>query len=569
MKYSYKSFGNAFRLKTLFRHLRKEMAAMKIYNFLMRQYTAGRRKLLYSFALQLALSAGALINAEIMRRGTSAIRQGDMDMLANASLLLITVIALNILCAFAQKMLRRQSSLLYQEQLQLEILSGILHSDSSSRPKTAVGDMITMVVNNAEAAVENGIECLANYGAGILSIAACTLYMFLIDWRITTVIVLFQLLVRLLLRRVNAGMKIFSERAVSAMKQSNSLTVEILTNMLTVRTSGREDFFHVQVRECEDRLCRLRTLLHFLVLGKDDLVWASTSFSEYVILYGLGGVLVCLEKADLSVMLAMAFVIGPFVAGINNLGYASRDGIAARTNMESVGCFLRELERTRENRTETREEFSPADNSISIQNLCFAYDEQEVLHHVNLEIAAGDVVELMGPSGSGKSTLLSLLTGRQKSQDGTIRIGGLDISRYTFQQLSRRYCHIAQESHMFAGDVCENIAMSEEPDKELCKRILKALNISHCQNMNPFLLSQGEKQRVNIGRAFYKYAKNKTRLLFCDEIFANLDQKNADEIAQTLVFYFQGCTILFVTHQDIRIRFVKAIRMADGRLEAI
>ncbi len=544
---------------------------MKIFNFLMRQYTAGRRRLLYSFFLQIALSAGALINAEIMRRGTYAIRQGDMDMLTDASLLLVTVILMNILCAFAQKMLRRQSSLLYQEQLQLEILSGALHSGRSSRPETAVGGMITMIINNAERAVEEGINCLTNYGAGILNIAACTLYMFLIDWRITLVIVLFQLLVRLLLRRLNTRIRSFSERMIAAMKESNSLTVEILTNMLTVRSSGREEFFHGQVQEYEGRLSRLKTILHFLILGKDDLVWASTSFSEYVILYGLGGVMVCLGKTDLSVALALAFVIGPFVTGINNLGYASRDGITARANIDSVSCFLRDLANAKESPEErqTQDDFSPEDNSISIQNLCFAYGGQEVLHHLSLDVAPGETVELIGASGSGKTTLLSLLTGTLKSQTGTIRIGGLDISRYSFDQLSRRYCHIAQESHMFAGSIYENIAMSENPDEELCRRILKALNLSHCQDIDPFLLSQGEKQRVNIGRAFYKYAKNKTRLLFCDEIFANLDQKNADEIAQTLVFYFQGCTILFVTHQDIRIRFVKAVRMTDGRLEAL
>ena len=73
---------------------------MKIYNFLMKQYTWGRRKLIHSCFLQLVISAGTLINAEIMRRGTSAIRTKNMRMLTDAGILLVIVIALHIVCSF-------------------------------------------------------------------------------------------------------------------------------------------------------------------------------------------------------------------------------------------------------------------------------------------------------------------------------------------------------------------------------------------------------------------------------------------------------------------------------------
>ena len=62
-----------------------------------------------------------------------------------------------------------------------------------------VGGMLTMIINNAEAAVERSISCIMEYAAGILGIGACAIYMFLIDWRITLVIILVQILVRFLL----------------------------------------------------------------------------------------------------------------------------------------------------------------------------------------------------------------------------------------------------------------------------------------------------------------------------------------------------------------------------------
>ena len=157
----------------------------------------------------------------------------------------------------------------------------------------------------------------------------------------------------------------------------------------------------------------------------------------------------------------------------------------------------------------------------------------------------------------------------RKSHPGVIRIGGRDAAAQSLRQLSETYCYISQKSSVFAASVCENIAMSSVPDKDLCRKILQLLNISHCEEMDPFLLSQGEKQRVNIGRAFYRYAKKKTGILFCDEIFSNLDQKNAEEIAQSMKAYFQGCTIVFVAHQDINISFDRILRMREVRLETI
>lgn len=572
---------------------------MRICNFLMRQYTRGRGRLILGCILQLVISAGALINAEIMRRGILAIRQKDMDMLTNAGILLAVVIILNIVCAFAQKMYRRQAGLLYQEQLQADILSGVLGSDNETRAALQVGGMLTMIINNAEAAVERSISCIMEYAAGFLGIGACAIYMFLIDWRITLVIILVQILVRFLLLRLDRGIREFSDRVISAMKESNSLTVEILNNMLTVRNSGREDYFNDRVQDKEEKLSRLKTAQHFFRLGKDDLVWAATSFSEYVIMYGLGGVLVCLGKSDVSVVLALAFVIGPFVTGVNRVGYASSDRIEALANIDSVSAFLGSLRQEgqkeawegdgaqisaedgekiclkggaqiapRQERGE-REGCVIGDHSIRVRKLYFSYGDREILHGIDLDIASGEAVELVGASGSGKSTLLSLLTGVRKSHPGVIRIGGRDAAAQSLRQLSEAYCYISQKSSVFAGSVCENIAMSSVPDKDLCRKILKLLNISHCEEMDPFLLSQGEKQRVNIGRAFYRYAKKKTGILFCDEIFSNLDQKNAEEIARSMKAYFQGCTIVFVAHQDINISFDRILRMREGRLETI
>ena len=377
-------------------------------------------------------------------------------------------------------------------------------------------------------------------------------------------ILVYQIIVRICLKRMRKHIKNYLEKTIATTKESNSLAVSMLGNMLTIRSGHKETYFNEKYYEKENRLRKLKLQHHLLENGRDDLVWATLSFAEYFLMYGIGGVMVCFGLSELSTILAFAFALGQFVNGVNSLSGAVGNQINASANIETIDKFLDSVKPQ-----DNQGSFEPQDNAVFLKDICFSYGEKEVLHNINLEIASGELVEIVGPSGSGKSTLVSLVTGMQKYQSGSITIGGADISESSFQEISAKCCYISQRSQLFAGTIMENIAMSKEPDVALCKQILDILHMGHCQDLDPFQLSQGEKQRVNIGRAFYKFAKNDIKVLICDEIFANLDVKNSEEIAQSLTEYFKGCTIIFISHQPINIAFDKVVRIEEGNLEVM
>ena len=97
----------------------------------------------------------------------------------------------------------------------------------------------------------------------------------------------------------------------------------------------------------------------------------------------------------------------------------------------------------------------PADNSIELKNVRFAYHDKEVLHGVSLRIEPGTVNALVGPSGSGKTTLCNLMARFWDVQAGSVTLGGRDVREYSYDSLIRNFSFVFQRTYLFSG-VSEN-----------------------------------------------------------------------------------------------------------------
>lgn len=150
---------------------------------------------------------------------------------------------------------------------------------------------------------------------------------------------------------------------------------------------------------------------------------------------------------------------------------------------------------------------------IELSDFCFAYEERPVLRHVDLGIAAGDAVVLMGDNGSGKSTLLRVLCGLLFAQRGTYRFDGAEVSERTMRdaafakRLHQRVGFIFQDSdaQLFCATVADEIAFGPRQmgltEPEVARRVedtVALLGIEHLRSRAPYNLSGGEKRRVAI-----------------------------------------------------------------------
>src|SRR6267143_719745 len=182
----------------------------------------------------------------------------------------------------------------------------------------------------------------------------------------------------------------------------------------------------------------------------------------------------------------------------------------------------------------------------------------EVLQGVNLEIAKGEFLALMGPSGSGKTTLLNLIGGLDTPTDGSVEVGGVDISRMNGTALSRwrsqNIGFVFQLYNLLPVLTAERnvelplllTRLSKAERRRHVEVALKVVGLSDRARHYPRQLSGGQEQRVGIARAIV----TDPTLLLCDEPTGDLDRKSGDEILDLLQALNRehGKTIIMVTH---------------------
>jgi subfamily B ATP-binding cassette protein MsbA len=220
--------------------------------------------------------------------------------------------------------------------------------------------------------------------------------------------------------------------------------------------------------------------------------------------------------------------------------------------------------------------------SVEFQNVGFSYSteegEHQILHNVNLEVNAGEVLALVGPSGAGKSTLVNLIPRFFDVSSGRILIDSVDLRDCTLGSLRRQIAQVTQETILFNDTVRNNIAYGQ-PDVKLDLVQRAAGNaLAHDfilglpQGYNTvigekgFRLSGGERQRMAIARAILKDAP----ILILDEATSALDAESESLVQAALANLMQGRTVLVIAHRLSTIRRANRIAvLEDGRITAI
>ena len=218
---------------------------------------------------------------------------------------------------------------------------------------------------------------------------------------------------------------------------------------------------------------------------------------------------------------------------------------------------------------------------ISTQQLCRRFHVGDswvhALDRVDLDIAEGDFVAVMGPSGSGKSTLMNILGCLDTPDEGNYHLLDKEVARLDDAELSsiRNACigFVFQSFHLLPRlTALENVMLPlrySDTDagaaRERAERLLVRLGLSDRLDHRPNQLSGGQRQRVAIARSLV----NEPPLLLADEPTGNLDSKTSVEIMDLFTeLNRSGQTILMVTHEDeIAECARRLIRMRDGKIE--
>jgi putative ABC transport system ATP-binding protein len=234
------------------------------------------------------------------------------------------------------------------------------------------------------------------------------------------------------------------------------------------------------------------------------------------------------------------------------------------------------------NDTATIVPLAPVTAAVAARDLTRRYGDGdsavEAVRGVTLDVPAGEFMAIMGPSGSGKSTLMHLLAGLDRPTEGTVEIGGEDITEMGDKRLTllrRKHIGFVFQAFNLVPTLTaeENITLplsiaGRKIDRPWTDSVIHRVGLDERRSHRPAELSGGQQQRVAVARALVA----EPTVLFADEPTGNLDSKSSAEIIALLreAASAFGQTIVMVTHDPQAAEAAdRIVHLADGRVEEI
>lgn len=282
----------------------------------------------------------------------------------------------------------------------------------------------------------------------------------------------------------------------------------------------------------------------------------------------VGGILITSGKIDLLTFFMFLLVASrlyePLQASLQNLAAV----ISADTNISRMNEILLHDEQT------GTDKLTNNGCDIRFDNVGFSYkDGENILHNVSFTAKQGEVTALVGPSGGGKTTVSRLAARFWDADDGTVTVGGMDVSKVDPETLLSLYSIVFQDVTLFNNTILENIRIGRKDATD--EEVIAAAKLANCDEFaeklpekwnsmigeNGCELSGGERQRISIARAFLKNSP----IILLDEATASLDVENETLIQSALSRLIKDKTVLVIAH---RMRTVagadKIVVLADG-----
>ncbi len=302
-------------------------------------------------------------------------------------------------------------------------------------------------------------------------------------------------------------------------------------------------------------------------------VYTEVAVSAFnIIMLFTGLILFSLDKIDFSAFLIGVILLmssyGPVIA-LSNL---SSNLLQTLASGERVLSLLAE-------EPELKDVESAVDlkdvSRIDVENVSFAYGEEQILSDVSLSVKKGEILGIHGRSGSGKSTLLKLLMRFYDPKSGSIQINGESLPNINTRSLRDNMAYITQQTYIFNETIEENIRLARrdatlEEIMEAAKKasihdFILSLPEGYQTKMTELggNLSDGEKQRIGIARAFLHNAP----IILLDEPTSNLDSLNEAMILKSLLNVKAEKLIILVSHRQSTMAICdQVIGIENGRM---
>ena len=406
---------------------------------------------------------------------------------------------------------------------------------------------------------------LAHHGPEDLTISVITIVgalavMFTIEWRMALIVMAIIPVFLAVLMLLRGGM---SRASVAAKQKTGAINAEIesgLSGIRTVKAFGNETI-QQQRFDCANETFKTAKRGFHKEMGRFNATMELFVTLLNVAVIAGGGWLIMGERMDYVDLITFSLYITTFITPVRKLANFAE---LFSNGFAGLHRFI-ELMSTEPTIADAADAVTMEHvrGAVDVKDVSFTYDgAEEVLHHVDLHVAVGETVAVVGPSGGGKSTLCQLIPRFYDVTEGEIDIDGVDVRRLRLADLRRAVGVVQQDVFLFADTVRENIrygrpdATDEEVEAAAKRAEIYDDILAMPQGFDTYvgergtLLSGGQKQRVAIARVFLKDPP----LLILDEATSALDSVTEAKIQHAFDMLAKGRTTLIIAHRLSTIR---------------
>lgn len=390
---------------------------------------------------------------------------------------------------------------------------------------------------------------------------------FIFDWRLGLVCVLPLLFSLLFLKKMMGGDRAeCMKEYMNALEEMNTAAVEYVRGIPVVKVFQQTVYsfknFHASIMKY------WKFASNFALSCRVPLVGFMLTINAPSLLLIPIGILLILTAADykgflLELIFYMLFV--PLCAAM--MGKIMNAGESIMAAKEAVGRVYEITQAKTFEEGKLEEKIK--DNSISFENVSFTYpgNQQRAVEQVSFTVPQGKTYALVGSSGGGKTTLASLVPRFWDVNEGSVKIGGIDVRAFQEKDLMAKVAFVFQNTKLFKTSLCNNICAAKPTASR--QEALYAAHMAQCDDIlekmpqgidtivgtDGVYLSGGEQQRIALARAILKDAP----IIILDEATAFADPENEYQIQKAFEELTKGKTVLMIAHRLSSIKDVDCI----------
>ena len=418
---------------------------------------------------------------------------------------------------------------------------------------------------------EVAMSTLGNMMSYLLSSLILLVFMFYLNVQLGLIAAAVTVLAWLVSKGMN---KVSLREAAERQEQSERLTDAVLSSVEGIGVIKSYNLLGEKSEELTDNFQRSRNTS--LAFEQKMTPWTMS----LNILYGIGiaaifGLSIVLEQRG---ALPLAYVLGVLLFVFDLFGpLKALYGEASRLNvmnaaLDRIEAVLNEPELPDTGKQHLPAQAQPGQPEVQFNDVVFAYQDKEVLHHISFAMKKDSMTALVGPSGSGKSTIANLLARLWDVKSGSIIIRGMDIRNVPLAELMEQISMVFQRVYLFQDTIYNNISIGKPDATE--EEVYAAAKKARCYDFIMALpdgfqtvvgeggatLSGGEKQRISIARCILKDAP----IIILDEATASVDTDNESYIQEAISELVKGKTLLVIAHRLNTIQNADQILVIDN-----